>query len=324
MTASQKPKTPSMIMHVRPGTPKEDVDLFCKRASRVALSQIVDSVAVREQLKATGDVRRTQFTVDITFFPKEEYQSAYDVDPLEILGTFATKFPLLLKREMQLEMKRLDTNLRSQIADLGKGKKADNGGEGDGEGEDDGEADLSKKRRDDDERSEAGDGGADEEKRSRQRKQQSTYESDDSSDKDDADAENEAAIDAAYASDEEVDGLKDTKSRKAQSASFRTEVKDVSELFQGNLHYATFFDFDESQCNFQLEVNLDSHCCVCQTLDMSQFSPDMPKLLFVGIVERTCRTTVIREIPGISECFQVKQDAKGGGEPAIKVRFHRR
>jgi len=43
------------------------------------------------------------------------------------------------------------------------------------------------------------------------------------------------------------------------------------------------------------------------------------KLLFVGIVERACRTTVIREIPGISECFQVKDDSQKGSEPEIKV-----
>ena len=34
----------------------------------------------------------------------------------------------------------------------------------------------------------------------------------------------------------------------------------------------------------------------------------MPKLLFVGIIERACRATIIREIPGISDCFQVKDD----------------
>jgi DNA-directed RNA polymerase I subunit RPA1 len=45
----------------------------------------------------------------------------------------------------------------------------------------------------------------------------------------------------------------------------------------------------------------------------------MPKLLFVGIVERVCRATVVREIPGISECFQVKDDSKKGEEAKIKV-----
>lgn len=38
----------------------------------------------------------------------------------------------------------------------------------------------------------------------------------------------------------------------------------------------------------------------------------MPKLLLVGIVERTCNKTVVREIPGIKDCFQVKEDQKDG------------
>jgi DNA-directed RNA polymerase I subunit RPA1 len=45
----------------------------------------------------------------------------------------------------------------------------------------------------------------------------------------------------------------------------------------------------------------------------------MPKLLFVGIVERVCRATVIREIPGISECFQSRDTSKKDEEDVIKV-----
>jgi hypothetical protein len=48
---------------------------------------------------------------------------------------------------------------------------------------------------------------------------------------------------------------------------------------------------------------------------------DMPKLLFVGIVERACRATVIREIPGIADCFQSKGDSQERSAPEIKVRY---
>ena len=48
---------------------------------------------------------------------------------------------------------------------------------------------------------------------------------------------------------------------------------------------------------------------------------DMPKLLFVGIVERACRATVIREIPGIADCFQTKEDSQEGSAPEIKVLY---
>ena len=47
----------------------------------------------------------------------------------------------------------------------------------------------------------------------------------------------------------------------------------------------------------------------------------MPKLLFVGIVERTCKATVVREIKGITDCFAVKDDSKNKAEPEIKVSF---
>lgn len=37
----------------------------------------------------------------------------------------------------------------------------------------------------------------------------------------------------------------------------------------------------------------------------------MPKLLLVGIVEKTCTKTVIREIPGITDCFKNKEEKNG-------------
>jgi hypothetical protein len=37
----------------------------------------------------------------------------------------------------------------------------------------------------------------------------------------------------------------------------------------------------------------------------------MPKLLLVGIIERTCRKTIIREIPGIIDCFRLKEENEG-------------
>lgn len=40
--------------------------------------------------------------------------------------------------------------------------------------------------------------------------------------------------------------------------------------------------------------------------------PESPKLLLVGLLEKVCRRTIIREIAGISECFVSKEDSKGG------------
>ena len=45
----------------------------------------------------------------------------------------------------------------------------------------------------------------------------------------------------------------------------------------------------------------------------------MPKLLLIGIIERTCLKTVVREIPGITDCFQLKSD---GNERKVSVHLY--
>ena len=45
---------------------------------------------------------------------------------------------------------------------------------------------------------------------------------------------------------------------------------------------------------------------------VDQFGSDMPKLLLVGVVERTCLKTIVREIPGIKDCFRMHEQSKDG------------
>ena len=106
MTASTKPKTPSMTMDVRAGTATPDIDVFCKKAGRLTMSQVVDKVLVRERLVSNGGSRLKEYLVDLAFYPKADYQQEYDVEPSEILAAFATRFPLILRKEIQNELKR--------------------------------------------------------------------------------------------------------------------------------------------------------------------------------------------------------------------------
>jgi hypothetical protein len=258
MTASQKPKTPSMSMSVREGASQAEIDLFCKRASRVALSHLVEDVVVHEISKVEGDARRTVFSIEINFFPEEEYTSEYDLGPLDLLNIFAIRFPLTLKKEIANEMKKLDADLKSQIADLGKGKKSSTREGEDADAEEEGEEGPRKKRGDDEE-SEMGDGDAEDEKRARQKKQQATYESDeDVSEDEDEVGEgefNDAEIEAAYAEDEDMDVDNGKKKRKKKKASsFDDEVSRVSESFMSRLNPATSFEFNAARCTFELEV----------------------------------------------------------------------
>ncbi|EEB96509.1 hypothetical protein MPER_04347 [Moniliophthora perniciosa FA553] len=101
MTASQKPKTPSMSMQVRAGISQEDIDRFCKRASKLTfVPSLSKRVAVTEKLVSNGDARRRLYTIEIFLFPREEYEAEYDTDPMEVLACFAVQFPLVLKKEM--------------------------------------------------------------------------------------------------------------------------------------------------------------------------------------------------------------------------------
>ncbi|KAF9534749.1 hypothetical protein CPB83DRAFT_802942 [Crepidotus variabilis] len=298
MTASSKPKTPSMSMKVRQGITPEDVNLFCKRASRVTLSQLVENVEVLESLRVAGEARRTQLTANINFYPKPEYSEEHDLSPTEILAAFSVRFPLMLKKEILSEMKKLDADLKSQMAQLGQGKKSK---AKEGAADDDDDGDTPAKKRGDDEGSEVGDGDAEDEKRARQKKQQATYESDDDEEEEEIVEYNDETLEAEFA--DQGDAEKDAEPLvKAKKSSLKSLVKRASDLFQRHLQQCIAFSFDESKASCTLE-----------------FPSDMPKLLFVGIVERVCRATVIREIPGISDCFQVKEDNKKGEDPQIRL-----
>ncbi|KAF9268176.1 beta and beta-prime subunits of DNA dependent RNA-polymerase [Marasmius fiardii PR-910] len=301
MTASQKPKTPSMTIRVRPGTPQEDIDRFCKRASKLTLSQVVERIAVTEKLWTHGDSRRRLYTIEIFFFPREEYEAEYDTDPAEVVSSFGVKFPLTLKKEMTAEMKRVDADMRSQISQLGQGKKSQSKDNEAAEGDDDGEE--PKSLRNDDDGSEDNDGDAGNAKHAREQKEQASYESDDDDSEDD-DEElvpyNDEELEVEYAGEMEAQKHNESKF-KSKSKNFKARVKRVRDMFQRNFHPTDSFEFEESKATIVLS-----------------FPADLPKLLLVSIVERTCHATVIREIPGITDCFQSKEEKKDQ-EPIVKL-----
>jgi hypothetical protein len=314
MTASQNPKTPSMSMEVTPGVSQSDIDVFCKRASKLTLSQLVDNVTVKERLTVRSDARHTEFLIDIAFFPAEEYTKEYDILPEEVLAVFGTKFPLIFKKEIQTEMKKLDADLKGQIAQLGKGKASKETVVGEAEAEGD-EGDGPSRGKDEDDRSEQGDGDAVDAKRARQQGEQASYESDEDSERDELD---DAAIEAAYASDNAEGEGDDDQIGGPTTIHHQTQI--VAEDFTKNFHQATLSTFSESRCSIRLEVRVIlTHFLLGQSVIDFQFPADFPKILLVGIVERTCQKTIIREIPGITDCFSAV--VKERGMEKIRVRY---
>lgn len=261
MTASRTPKTPSMGMLVRAGIAVSDIDSFCRKASRLTLAQVVDKVIVKEKFVAQGTSRSKNFTIELAFYPKVDYQSEYDVESSEILAVFGTKFPLILKREVQNELKKLDQDMKSQMTNLGKGKavrsRLEGRTRGGAEAEEEGEGDSRRRRADEDDISEVGDGDATAEKRLRQAKEQATYE-DDADEDDDADTDgflkefDDAEIEAAYASADDV--ASDDVEMTHESDNLTESASQVEQLFMENFVYTTSFSFSDAGCSIGLQV----------------------------------------------------------------------
>lgn len=254
MTASQKPKTPSMSMKVRPNVSREDIDLFCIRASRVTLSQVVDHVVVQESLWVEGEARRTRFSVEINLYPKTEYQGEYDLDPSDILATFANTFPATLRREILAELKKLDANLRSQMAELGQGKKL---ASKEAEADEEEHEGVNNTRGDDEESIKDGDAG--DEKRARQKRQLATYESDEEEEQEEIVECADHAVEAEYADAVEVTVTANKARKTSRTMSFETLVSQTADFFQRHLQQCVCFDFEETKCTFTLEVRGFSH-----------------------------------------------------------------
>ncbi|EIN10866.1 beta and beta-prime subunits of DNA dependent RNA-polymerase [Punctularia strigosozonata HHB-11173 SS5] len=292
MTASKQPKTPSMIVPIRPDVGDRELETFCKQANRLSLSQVIDEITVTEKLVTNGKARRKEFNIRLAFFPREEYEREYHVSPPEILAAFGARFALILKKEILTEMKRLDADLKGLMAALGKGKAVkDTTGADAADNDDDVDEGARGGNRGEDERSEIGDGDAEDAKHERQRKEQSSYESDGGDDDLDDDVDYGAkGIAEAYANvdkEMEAEELTDAQPVVLQAKKLVNQSSAVQDEFKRTLKFAKSLKFDDSGCSLELE-----------------FEEDMPKLLLVGVVERTCAKTIVREIPGITECFK--------------------
>jgi DNA-directed RNA polymerase I subunit RPA1 len=261
MTASTKPKTPSMTITVARGISGDQADAFARRASRLTLSQVIERVTVEERLTVNNLARRKEFTIDILFYPEQEYRAEFDASPSELVHAFENRFPLTLKREIQLVLKRLAADLKSQTAEIGKGKAIPQGeaGASDAAGnvEEDMDADVGEPapRRDDDDESEVGDGDASREKRQRQKQQQVSYEEEEEEEEEDDVEPPDAELETASALDGDGVANDELKKKPGKKLGLKEVVGQVEQAFLENFPNATSFNFSSSRCNIILEVS---------------------------------------------------------------------
>ncbi|EJU02622.1 subunit of DNA dependent RNA-polymerase [Dacryopinax primogenitus] len=306
MTASTKPKTPTMTIVMKASdSPTEQVaakaQKLCQAISRVTLADLVHKITVKERIE-TANVpgslsRHKSYTVTLDFFSKEEYKEEHNVSPRQVLAALGTNFALVLKREIAAELKKINADFKGQASGIGKGKAPvdDDAPAGGDQDEDDAEPRPAARNINEDAMSD-GDGDNDDEKRAVQMRQQATYDDERSDQSDDEGMFDDAAIDAEIADDDEDD--ENTLSRAnpdeiAQEVLLDAQTEEMRDLFLETVPQATRFNFKKG---------------IWCELDL-QFPLSAPKLLLVGLIERCCANSVVREIPGLQNCFVVAADA---------------
>lgn len=120
MTAASQIKTPTMLLPLKTDTNDADAaSKFCKEASKLTLSQLVDNVAVTETTTSKSSLtnyRRSKvYTIRLNLFPESEYKDEYLANKKQVKKVLATGF-----------LKDLEEAIRKDI----KGRKAANIAEG--------------------------------------------------------------------------------------------------------------------------------------------------------------------------------------------------
>jgi DNA-directed RNA polymerase I subunit RPA1 len=352
MTASSKPKTPSMKLPIFDHVPEPELAMFIKDAKKVVLSELVEKVTVTENLSIktveNGHSRLRTYTVLLDFYPAEEYLEEHNLTPQQILESLPQSFGLHVRNEVLRELKEVGKMMKNDLEGIGKGKaiRIAKGSVNEHLAED--IEDAGDAAAGDDAESDAGDGDAGDEKRAAKQKEVATYdnESDAGSDRDLDDIEGDfpADVDADEAA-----------TLAAQAAELAERNEEISATFCMAAKYVSKFTFDTkagASCQFDLQVrHLLLHPVLIlstirvpktDTIPFLHFDPQFPgdsqKLLVVDVIERCCQKAVVHQIPLISRAIRLRtmngdDEAwpKEGGEPigserkvvsSGKVRLH--
>lgn len=346
MTASANIKTPTMKFEIRKDVSAEAVENFCKEASRVTLSQIVEEVTVDERLSSKNSEnafsREKLYTVRMKFYPREEYESEFRTNPEQILRSLDRSFLILFDKAIN---KALKTSMKgSKLSEVGKAQKVNNDRDAAADGSrtetgDDLEAGDGQRAVEDemaapsrrDEEDEEMDGDADDARRAKQGQEVSTYDEDEDEDDDDEDAENDPtgrksrfkdsrALEASLEDSDDEEGDRREKNSDDDDES-DVDSEDIDERAEQierrgkkreaaeiKVRLARLEELIAGRSKYVNRIDFDKDKGGYCNLEL-QFSSKQPKLLLVGIVEACCRAAVVHQAPGITRCFVAARPA---------------
>jgi DNA-directed RNA polymerase I subunit RPA1 len=159
-----------MKFPIRPEVTDEEFERFIKKTARLHLSQVVDEVLVTERLKRTSNSMQLFKVYEITLqlYPAEEYCREYSVNVTTVFKAIGKAFVPMLERLITRELKTLQSELKNQLAEIGKGKSSRKGQASGADAAQDVEEDVPARRVDE---ADIEDGDAYDEKRARQQEE---------------------------------------------------------------------------------------------------------------------------------------------------------
>ncbi|KAH6877351.1 hypothetical protein B0T10DRAFT_566373 [Thelonectria olida] len=291
MTASERISTPAMSLYPIDEMSSEDAEIFAKSISVLPLGFILDEVKVEEKVgrgKMYGLAKT--YTVQLTFFPSEEYTKTYAITISDVMDTIEKKLLRRLLSLIKKEIKKRQT--QSTMATPEIGVKA-------GVVEMAGANAEREANPDDDDDDNEGDDDATNAKQRANRAEAVSYGPND--DEDDA-------IQRAAESDAEADEMEDEGFGGSPLSATRDDSDDEGEGPSGatltsqaradrvkhSFADVTNFQSDEkngSQCSFTLE-----------------FDSAIPKVLMLNLVQDAVKKTVVQEIAGVGACTFIDKD----------------
>ncbi|KAG8857445.1 hypothetical protein FRB96_005744 [Tulasnella sp. 330] len=304
MTASEHPQTPTMTLPIKGGTTREAIDTFCKKANRLTLSEVIDDVQVTERLVIVGAVRKRQFTVQLNLFPPAHYEKEYRVTKEELLVTFGRAFPMRLKAEIAKELKKMGIATKMQAGRIGKGRKQAKEDRAIGVAADGDEAEPDAPEGYNN--SEMSDVDIEDEKATKRKTEQVSYDDDESDGESDGkESDVPVMTDKDLEASFDSDNLDGDEKMLARAAKKQAQPKWKELLFEAR------HTFDDQGNPYIMSLDFNK---TGQTVNFKvEFEAKTPKVLLVGIIERSCVKTIVREIPGITRCREFIPENKNEG-----------
>lgn len=107
MSASKKPSTPSMTLHIHPELDEEAGVNFAKGITKVTLAEVMDQITVREKIgRGVGSEKAKIYDIRLNMYPSAEYRRTYAITIADVLRTIEIKFIPKLSRSMDAELNR--------------------------------------------------------------------------------------------------------------------------------------------------------------------------------------------------------------------------